>query len=95
VRDGDCGRTALHDACWTSEPNEELVEFLIQKCPELLLLMSDQPFEYVRREHWSQINCLFRSRSIGPKEKIFEHVAVVRRSTRTCRSIRLNGKILL
>ena len=56
VRD-DYGRTALHDACWTSEPNEELVEYLIRQCPELLL-MSDKrgnaPFEYVRREHWGQ-----------------------------------------
>ena len=56
VRD-DYGRTALHDACWTSEPNEELVEYLIRQCPELLL-MSDRrgnaPFEYVRREHWGR-----------------------------------------
>ena len=56
VRD-DYGRTALHDACWTSEPNEELVEYLIRQCPELLL-MSDKrgnaPFEYVRREHWGR-----------------------------------------
>ena len=56
VRD-DYGRTVLHDACWTSEPNEELVEYLIRQCPELLL-MSDKrgnaPFEYARREHWGR-----------------------------------------
>ena len=56
VRD-DYGRTVLHDACWTSEPNEELVEMLIRRCPELLL-MSDKrgyaPFEYVRNEHWER-----------------------------------------
>mmetsp|Transcript_15545 Transcript_15545/g.34669 ORF Transcript_15545/g.34669 Transcript_15545/m.34669 type:complete len:277 (+) Transcript_15545:195-1025(+) len=56
VRD-DYGRTPLHDACWTCEPNEELVEFLMLQCPELLL-MSDKrgnaPFEYVRTEHWAR-----------------------------------------
>ena len=56
VRD-DYGRTPLHDACWTCEPNEELVEFLMLQCPELLL-MSDKrgnaPFEYVRTEHWAE-----------------------------------------
>jgi len=51
----DFGRTPLHYACWTPEPNFELLGFLIQQEPELLL-MSDVrghlPFNYVRKEHW-------------------------------------------
>jgi ankyrin repeat protein len=56
VRD-DYGRTAMHDAAWSPEPNFTMLEFLIEQAPELLL-MSDvrghTPFSYVRREHWSQ-----------------------------------------
>ena len=74
VRD-DYGRTVLHDACWTSEPNEELVEYLIRQCPELLL-MSDKrgnaPFEYARREHWGRW-----VKFLVQKEEIFGHIAVV------------------
>lgn len=76
VRD-DYGRTALHDACWTSEPNEELVEYLIRQCPELLL-MSDKrgnaPFEYVRREHWGQWRRFLAQKE---NENIFKHISVV------------------
>jgi ankyrin repeat protein len=54
VRD-DYGRTAMHDAAWSPEPNFEMLEFLIEQAPELLL-MSDvrghTPFSYVRKEHW-------------------------------------------
>lgn len=54
VRD-DYGRTPMHDACWSTSPNYELIEFLIRMAPDLLL-MSDvrghTPFAYVRKEHW-------------------------------------------
>ena len=54
IRD-DFGRTPLHDACWTSQPNLALVDTLIRKEPRLLL-MSDKrgytPFQYARKEHW-------------------------------------------
>eukprot|EP00934_Nitzschia_sp_Nitz4_P007626 Nitzschia sp. Nitz4//scaffold120_size68122//18476//19096//NITZ4_006040-RA/size68122-processed-gene-0.33-mRNA-1//1//CDS//3329534266//7616//frame0 len=51
----DYGRTALHDAFWTIEPNFELVDFLLQKVPELLLVQDVRghtPFDYARRKHW-------------------------------------------
>mmetsp|Transcript_20833 Transcript_20833/g.60656 ORF Transcript_20833/g.60656 Transcript_20833/m.60656 type:complete len:260 (-) Transcript_20833:21-800(-) len=58
VRD-DFGRTPLHDACWTCEPNEELMDFLVMHNPELLM-MSDKrghsPFQYARKEHWGVWN---------------------------------------
>ena len=50
----DAGRTPLHDACWTCEPNPDLVELLIRTCPELLVLKDRRgsaPFEYIRGDH--------------------------------------------
>ena len=51
----DFGRTPLHDACWTAKPNLELMDLLVTKCPEMLL-MSDKrgstPLDYVRRDNW-------------------------------------------
>lgn len=37
VRD-DCGRTPLHDAAWTNEPNFGLVRHILEQAPELLFL---------------------------------------------------------
>ena len=56
VRD-DYRRTPLHDACWTSEPNFDILKLLITEAPEHLLLQDVRgfpPFDYVRREHWSR-----------------------------------------
>lgn len=77
VRD-DYGRTAMHDAAWSPKPNMELMDYLLQKVPELLL-MSDvrghTPFVYVRKEHWKewivflqerQDKLRLRSKSEGP-----------------------------
>jgi hypothetical protein len=56
VRD-DYGRTPLHDACWTREPEIELVKMLISSCPDLLYLKDKRgftPLAYVRIDHWGQ-----------------------------------------
>jgi hypothetical protein len=56
VRD-DYGRTAMHDAAWSPRPNFELMGFLIDQTPELLLLSDVRghtPFSYVRKEHWKE-----------------------------------------
>lgn len=56
VRD-DYGRTAMHDAAWSPRPNFELMDFLIDQTPELLLLSDVRghtPFSYVRKEHWKE-----------------------------------------
>jgi hypothetical protein len=56
IRD-DYFRTPLHDACWTPEPNFELVDMLIKLAPEHLLLEDVRgftPFDYVRSDHWKQ-----------------------------------------
>jgi hypothetical protein len=53
----DYGRTPLHDACWTREPEIELVKMLVTACPDLLLFKDKRgftPLAYVRRDHWGQ-----------------------------------------
>ena len=64
VRD-DYGRTPLHDACWTCEPNFDLMELIMSACPDLLF-MSDRrgntPLDYARREHWKAYNKFLNER---------------------------------
>ena len=53
----DLQRTPLHDACWTSEPNFEIVETLLRAAPEHVLCPDKRghtPFDYARKEHWEQ-----------------------------------------
>jgi ankyrin repeat protein len=55
----DLERNALHDACWTSEPNFEIVETLLRASPELSLCVDKRghaPFDYVRQAHWNEWN---------------------------------------
>jgi hypothetical protein len=52
----DYGRTPLHDACWTTEPNEELMKLLLTEVPDLLLVKDARghtPLDYVSRGYWS------------------------------------------
>jgi hypothetical protein len=55
----DMGRTPLADAFWTIEPNTELVEILLTKCPDLLMVSDKRghtPLAYARRHHWAEWN---------------------------------------
>jgi len=76
VRD-DYGRTPLHDAFWTVDPQADLVKMLITKCPDLLLISDKRgfvPLSYVRKEHWG-IWCKFleeNSDILLPKELLPE-----------------------
>ena len=61
----DFGRTPLHDACWQSEPNFQLLDIILNAEPELLLLKDKRGFtalEYLRREHWAEWIKYFSSR---------------------------------
>lgn len=54
VRD-DYQRTPLHDACWTAEPNLELVDLLIRHAPEQVVMedvRGNTPFDYVRKDNY-------------------------------------------
>mmetsp|Transcript_3062 Transcript_3062/g.4126 ORF Transcript_3062/g.4126 Transcript_3062/m.4126 type:complete len:191 (+) Transcript_3062:152-724(+) len=51
----DYGRTPMHDAFWTSEPNFEVMDILLAQCPDLLLvkdMRGHTPLHYAPKEHW-------------------------------------------
>jgi ankyrin repeat protein len=57
VRD-DFGRTPFHDACWRAEPDLDLLDMLLDRVPELLMLSDKRghtPLSYSRREHWDKL----------------------------------------
>jgi hypothetical protein len=62
----DMGRSPLHDAFWTPEPNFELIDLLVGKCPDLLFVKDkrgDTPLCYTRQNHWSKWSEYLKSRS--------------------------------
>lgn len=62
----DFGRNPFHDACWTSTPNFEIMDLLIEATDTSLLLSEDvrgnTPFDYTRREHYSKWSSYLDSR---------------------------------
>jgi hypothetical protein len=64
----DYGRNPLHDACWSAEPQFELVRLIIEKHPELLCVgdvRGHTPLNYVRRQHWGEwCNFLMENRAL-------------------------------
>lgn len=51
----DFGRTPLHDACWQTEPDFNLIEIILDVEPSLLLHRDKRGhtcLEYARRENW-------------------------------------------
>jgi ankyrin repeat protein len=62
----DMGRSPLHDAFWTCEPNFELVDLILNQCPDLLFVKDKRghsPLNYARREHWGKWTEYLQSRS--------------------------------
>lgn len=54
IRD-DCGRNPCHDACWNPSPQLEILQWLIEKDPSLLLITDKRgstPFAYARPQDW-------------------------------------------
>jgi len=54
VRD-DYGRTPLHDACWTNDPDFELIRFIVAREPDLFRIADARgftPLAYAPKEHW-------------------------------------------
>lgn len=82
IRD-DFGRNPLHDACWTSEPSFELMDVLLDHADPFMLLSEDvrgsTPFDYVRRNHWTQWAHFLTSR----KEKLRERILSVQKQSQT------------
>jgi hypothetical protein len=53
----DSGRTAMHDAAWTSAPNFETIRLILERSPELLWIADNRNFtclDYVPRDCWAQ-----------------------------------------
>lgn len=57
VRD-DMGRNVFHDACWTSKPNLDVMDVLLESVSPQLLLATDvrghSPFDCARKKHWGE-----------------------------------------
>lgn len=65
IRD-DYGRTILHDAAWACEPNFELIQLILEQCPDLIYLKDQRghtPLSYARKSHWAAWNKFLESRS--------------------------------
>lgn len=61
----DTGRTPLHDAFWTPEPSEELIDLMVSQCPEMLLVNDKRghsPLQYSRQAHWDTWNKYLQAR---------------------------------
>jgi hypothetical protein len=56
-RADDLKRTPLHDACWTREPNFEIVDIVLRAAPMQAVCRDNRgavPFEYAREQHIGQ-----------------------------------------
>ena len=65
IRD-DCGRTILHDAACTPEPNFRIIELILEECPDLLYMKDRRgytPICYVRKSHWAAWNKFLKERA--------------------------------
>lgn len=52
----DYGRTALHDACWRTEPRFDIVTLILDQNLDILFYLDVRgcpPLKYVQEEHWS------------------------------------------
>lgn len=53
------GRTPLHDACWTTSPNFDCIQMILQRCPDFLLIADNRnflPLSYVPQDCWGEWN---------------------------------------
>lgn len=61
----DFGRTPLHDACWTAEPNFDVVDLILRTDSRLLRICDCRgasPLSYIKRDNWSSWVEYFSSR---------------------------------
>lgn len=52
----DCGRTPMHDTCWSPTPQLDIARWILEREPSLLFVADKRgftPLDYVRPEHWS------------------------------------------
>lgn len=61
----DYGRSPLHDAVWVKQPNFELMDIVIGKCPDLLYIKDRRghtPLGFARRDQWKAWNDYLKSK---------------------------------
>jgi hypothetical protein len=61
----DYGRTPLHDACWVSEPDFNLIKMLVKICPDLFIICDKRghtPLTYAHKEQYENW-CSFLSKN--------------------------------
>jgi ankyrin repeat protein len=74
-RADDLKRTPLHDACWTHEPNFEIVDILLRAAPMQAVCRDNRgaaPFEYARKHHigrWLEFLSDRRSLMVLPRKE--------------------------
>merc|ERR1711988_1097628 len=65
-RSDDYGRTPLHDACWTSTPNFDIVRLLLDSNRVLVAVADSRgalPLSYIPQDHWPEwCSFLFRQK---------------------------------
>lgn len=62
----DFGRTPLHDACWTAEPNFETVKMILNTDQRMLHIVDcrgSPPLSYVKRDHWGKWVAFLQSKA--------------------------------
>mmetsp|Transcript_7906 Transcript_7906/g.15323 ORF Transcript_7906/g.15323 Transcript_7906/m.15323 type:complete len:403 (-) Transcript_7906:58-1266(-) len=73
----DYGRTPLHEAAWSAEPNFEVVEILLQKDIRMLNMLDGRkqtPLSYVRKDIWKPWRKFLKSKveTYWPKRNALE-----------------------
>ena len=64
----DYGRTPLHDACWTAQPNYNIIGMLLDACPDLLYIKDARgstALEYLKKDHWQDMNRFLEQRPVA------------------------------
>lgn len=90
IRD-DTGRTPLHDACWTTEPCPDLVDYIVSKECDMLLVCDKRghtPLDYARKDHWDFWIMYLKQldlKAMLPKRDIFYTSAIG--STPACQNL--------
>jgi Ankyrin repeats (3 copies) len=63
----DFGRNPAHDACWTISPNWELMDLIVDECPDLFYIedvRGHTALDYIRMEHWPAWNNYIRMKGV-------------------------------
>jgi ankyrin repeat protein len=69
----DYGRTPLHDACWTTSANLQVVRLLLEQCPDLLHITdrrNSTPLDYIHKDNWAEWGVFLKNNAdlVVPKE---------------------------